>query len=127
MLSNVVFDHPNDQQVSLKPLCQVRWVVREKALSNVLASYGSILEALDQILEGSAGTVPSQTHATVLGIYSTLKCVTTYFAIKTCNVIFGLAEDFSIALQSVNMTFCGKRRASLFSLSPGSVRVSQCS
>jgi len=79
----------------MKPLCETRWTVRERALNHVLLQSPLLLDALDEI-----STWRGQEVGLAAGLATRLQRTTTYFALLVARALFGACETLAIALQA---------------------------
>ena len=74
----------------LRPLCPIRWTVRNEAINAVLSNYPALIEALTQISESS-----DEYGRRAGGILSQLEQFGLYFGLKLSYLIFGATEQVS--------------------------------
>ena len=84
---------------SLKPLCPTRWTVRTSAFNAVLSNYSILLEALENIQQGSDEYATKAT-----GFINSMEKFSTYFGIKISYLVFSAIEQLSITLQGKDTT-----------------------
>ena len=84
---------------SLRMVCPTRWTVRHTSISSILNNYKVLLTALEQIQLGH-----DEYAARASGLLTQMRSFEIYFALKLAYLVFSLAEQLSINLQSVDLT-----------------------
>ena len=86
----------------IRPLCPTRWLVRVRAIQDILSQYEAILDCLE-------ATASSHSHvsARAMGLRTQLDCGNTLLGLKIAYQVFGVIEQFNRSLQSTSQSVAG--------------------
>ena len=84
---------------SLRVVCPTRWTVRHSSINSILCNYKVLITALEEIQLGH-----DEYAAKASGLLTQMRSFEIYFALKLAYLVFSLAEQLSINLQSVDLT-----------------------
>ena len=89
--------------ISVKPLCETRWTVRQAALNSIVKQYSLLKDTLEDIgvSQSFKGTLAG---AKASGLADKLGKTTTLFGLYVAQAVFGICEDLARALQSSTAT-----------------------
>ena len=89
----------NATGISLRTLCPTRWTVRHTAIESILLNYDTLKATLEEVEKGH-----DEYAAKAHGMLIQLETFDTFFGLKLAHLIFSTCEQFSINLQSVDIT-----------------------
>ena len=84
---------------SLRTLCPTRWTVRHTAINSILLNYEILLSTLETVKDGH-----DEYAAKAHGLHMRMESFDTYFGLKLAYAVFSATEQFSVNLQSRNIT-----------------------
>ena len=84
---------------SLRTLCPTRWTVRHTAVNSILLNYKILLSTLETLKDGH-----DEYAAKAHGLHMRMESFDTYFGLKLAYAVFSATEQFSVNLQSRNIT-----------------------
>ena len=86
----------------IRPLCPTRWLVRVRAIQDILSQYEAILDCLE-------ATASSHSHvsARAMGLRTQLDCGNTLLGLKMAYQVVGVIEQFNRSLQSTSQSVAG--------------------
>ena len=95
----------NKANGKIKSLCPTRWTMRTAAIESVLESYGSVLEALEEV---SLEPGPPEARAKARGLLSQFFTSSMYWSLSVAKVVFVPTEKLSAkVLQDSTTTVAG--------------------
>ena len=91
----------NDQTGStIKPLCPTRWTVRAASMRSVLEQYSVIMDTMQEVNE----TTRDEYGLKAGGVLAAMEKFSTLFGLRLGHLLFGAAEETSIALQAKDIS-----------------------
>ncbi len=85
--------------ISLRKLCPTRWTVRHTAIESILLNYETLKATLVEVEKGH-DDYAAKAH----GMLIQLEMFDTFFGLKLSHMIFFVCEQYSINLQSIDIT-----------------------
>ena len=83
----------------LRTLCPTRWTVRHASINSILLNYEILLSTLEEVQSGH-----DEYAAKASGLHARMELFDAYFGLKLSQLVLSAAEQFSVNLQTQDIT-----------------------